>query len=238
MCFFKKILFFLVTMSVMNCFGQTIYGKIEYKIQSIDFSTKSNDTKIKNVMGDLLAEANKQMFSIEFNSSRSRFTINTFLSTPSNNEQCKKTIVKIASNRFTSDFNYYLDKKENVVILEKTNGALIKKKYDKKVWDITSESKMVDKYLCYKANHIKSYIGRDGKEKNITIIAWFAPSLPFAYGPKDYNGLPGLILELTEKETTYYASKINITKDKEVKIDFPKGKTISEEEYNRMVMPK
>lgn len=221
----------------MNCFGQTIYGRIEYKIQSIDFSSKSNETKIKNVMGDLLKEANKQMFIIEFNSSRSRFTLNTSLSTPSNNEQYKKTIAKIASNRFTSDFNYYLDKKENVVILEKTNGALIKKKYDKKVWNITSESKMVDEYLCYKANYVKSYIGRDGKEKNITIIAWFAPSLPYAYGPKDYNGLPGLILELTEKETTYYASKINITKDKEVKIDFPKGKTITEEEYNRKVMP-
>lgn len=237
MCFLKKILLCLITISVMNCFGQTIYGRIEYKIQSIDFSSKSNETKIKNVMGDLLKEANKQMFIIEFNSSRSRFTLNTSLSTPSNNEQYKKTIAKIASNRFTSDFNYYLDKKENVVILEKTNGALIKKKYDKKVWNITSESKMVDEYLCYKANYVKSYIGRDGKEKNITIIAWFAPSLPYAYGPKDYNGLPGLILELTEKETTYYASKINITKDKEVKIDFPKGKTITEEEYNRKVMP-
>lgn len=83
---------------------------------------------------------------------------------------------------------------------------------------------------------VKSYIARDAKEKNITIIAWFAPSLPYAYGPKDYGGLPGLILELTEKETTYYASKINITKNKEVKIDFPKGKMITEEEYNRKAM--
>ena len=219
-------------MSIMNCFGQTIYGRIEYKIQSIDFSSKSNKTKINNVMGDLLKEANKQIFTIEFNNFRSKFTLNITLSTQSNNEQYKETIVKIASNRFTSDFNYYLDKKENVVILEKMNGTLIKKKYDKKVWNITSESKMIDEYLCYKANYVKSYIGRDGKEKNITIIAWFAPSLPYAFGPKDYNGLPGLILELTEKETTYYASKINVIKDREVKIDFPKGKMITEEEYN------
>lgn len=220
----------------MNCFGQTIYGRIEYKIQSIDFSSKSNKIKINNVMGDLLKEANKQIFTIEFNNFRSKFTLNITLSTPSNNEQYKETIVKISSNRFTSDFNYYLDKKENVVILEKTNGTLIKKKCDKKVWSITSESKMIDEYLCYKANYVKSYIGRDGKEKNITIIAWFAPSLPYAYGPKDYNGLPGLILELTEKETTYYASKINVNKDREVKIDFPKGKMITEEEYNRKVL--
>lgn len=225
-------------MSVMNCFGQRIYGRIEYKIQSIDFSSKSNETKIKNVLGDLLKEANKQIFIVEFNNSQSKFSLNSSLSTPNNNEQYKKTIVKLASNRFTSDFNYYLDKKENVVILEKMNGALIKMKYNKKLWNITSESKMIDEYLCYKANYIKSYIGRDGKEKNITIIAWFAPSLPYSYGPKDYNGLPGLILELTEKETTYFASKVNITKDKEIKIDFPKGKTITEEEYNKKVLSK
>jgi GLPGLI family protein len=68
-------------------------------------------------------------------------------------------------------------------------------------------------------NHI---LGRNEKGKNVTIITWFAPSLPYGYGPKDYNNLPGLILELTEKETTYYASKINITNGTETKIDFPK----------------
>jgi hypothetical protein len=43
-------------------------------------------------------------------------------------------------------------------------------------------------------------------------------------------------LELTEKETTYYATNISITTDKELTINFPKGKTISEEEYNNKVL--
>ena len=233
MRFLLMMLFCLIGISFTNCLGQSIYGRIEYRIQPIDFSSKSEDSRIKNIINDLLKEANKQIFVLDFTNNDSKFSMVNSLTMSSNNLPFEKQKIKLASTRFTSDFNYYLNKNENFVILEKLDGALIKMEYVKKKWNITSESKMIDKYLCYKANYINSYIGRDGKEKNIEISAWFAPSLPYSYGPKDYNGLPGLILELREKETTYYAASINFSNTKEFKIDFPKGKTISAEDYEK-----
>ena len=64
------------------------------------------------------------------------------------------------------------------------------------------------------------------------MTAWFAPSLPYSFGPKNYYGLPGLILELTEGSTTYIVTKIELS-NKNISVVQPRGKTISREEYNK-----
>lgn len=56
--------------------------------------------------------------------------------------------------------------------------------------------------------------------------------LPYGFGPIQFNGLPGLILELHYINTTYFATKILLS-DKDIPINFPKGKTISKEEYDK-----
>ncbi|RLZ08763.1 GLPGLI family protein [Faecalibacter macacae] len=83
---------------------------------------------------------------------------------------------------------------------------------------------------------VKKAIAIDGK---YTYEAWFAPSLNFKSGPFKFNGLPGVILQLTEidaqghkKITTAFDVKIN---DK-AKIERPtKGEVISKEGYNEYV---
>jgi GLPGLI family protein len=113
---------------------------------------------------------------------------------------------------------------------------LIEKKHEKLDWEITTENKIIDGYLCYKAIYLMKFMNRRGIDTSIPIVAWFAPSLPYAYGPKYFNGLPGLILELSDRKTTFLASSITISKDKELVIDFPKGKTISQDDYSKKVM--
>lgn len=227
---------FLTIITILNGYGQSISGKVIYKILPIDFELKSKSAEINSVMGKMYEEANKQSFTLEFNVMKSSFILNNFLELTNNDDQNKKRISNLASMLVTSDFNYYLDLNTNTVVLEKKDGVLIQKGYEIKKWEITTESKTIGDYLCYKAVYINNYIGRDGKEKNMPVVAWFAPSLPYSYGPKDYNGLPGLIVQLQERKTIYYAALISLTKDKEVKVDFPKGKTISEEEYTKKIM--
>lgn len=227
---------FLYLGTILNSYGQSISGKVVYKIQPIDFELKSQSAKINSLTEKMYEAANKQSFMLEFNTMESSFVLNNFLEATNIDDQYKKNINNLASMLVTSDFNYYLNLNTNIVILEKKEGILIQKKYEKKNWEITTETKTIGDYLCYRAVNIKKYIGRNGKNISIPVIAWFAPSLPYGYGPKDYNGLPGLILELQERKTIYYATLISLVKDKKEKIDFPKGKTISEEEYTKKVI--
>ena len=125
---------------------------------------------------------------------------------------------------------------DTAIISKNTDGTILKNTTLNTNWQIQTESKIISSYLCYKAILKIPYVDRKGEARVNEITAWFAPSLPYSYGPKDYNGLPGLIVQLQERKTIYYAALISLTKDKEVKVDFPKGKTISEEEYTKKIM--
>ena len=59
--------------------------------------------------------------------------------------------------------------------------------------------------------------------------------MPFSFGPLQFHGLPGLILELNKDYTTYSVQKI-VLLDEQINIDFPKGKTISIEEYEKAIL--
>lgn len=71
-------------------------------------------------------------------------------------------------------------------------------------WKLTTETKKIDKYNCFKAEYVKRYKNAKGNEVSRTITAWFAPELPYAFGPSEYFGLPGLILELNDGNTTTF----------------------------------
>ncbi len=101
-------------------------------------------------------------------------------------------------------------------------------------WVILNEIKKIDSLTCYKATKNIEYYNSKGKQTK-TITAWFTPELPFSYGPIGYFGLPGLILELQDKNTIFIAKKIDISLNKTT-IDLPKkGKLISNIEYQRIL---
>jgi len=58
-------------------------------------------------------------------------------------------------------------------------------------WQITNETKQIQSFTCYKAT--TSFRGN-------TFEAWFAPETPINGGPWKWYGLPGLILEATDKD--------------------------------------
>ena len=75
--------------------------------------------------------------------------------------------------------------------------------------------------------------------KELLITAWFTPQIPVKNGPGEYGGLPGLILELNADRTTILCSKIVLnTKDGETIEKPTKGKEVTREEYQTIVMEK
>ena len=101
-------------------------------------------------------------------------------------------------------------------------------------WNISSESKKIDNYLCYKATYTESYTARDGKTKERVITAWFCPELPYSFGPLEFNGLPGLILELEKNGNKVVAKSIILSK-KEIELKIPNKKTITKDQYNKRI---
>lgn len=75
--------------------------------------------------------------------------------------------------------------------------------------------------------------------KETTITAWYTPEIPVNQGPESYWGLPGLILEVNDGKTTILCSKIVLNAKDKAEIKAPnKGKTVSQKEYDEIVIKK
>ncbi len=99
-------------------------------------------------------------------------------------------------------------------------------------WTITQETKKIGDYLCFKAVVVKKV--RDDKPL-IKIAAWFTPTIPVCFGPIDYFGLPGLILEVSDNRINIKATKIVINPKEKIVIKKPtKGKRMTNAEYEEM----
>src|SRR5699024_1918843 len=96
-------------------------------------------------------------------------------------------------------------------------------------WKITEESKTIGGYKCYKAiTHFQPDLGLGGR-----ITAWFAPEIPFQFGPAVYAKLPGLILELQQGYYIFKADEIKLSKrKKEIKRKPKKSKIIDKQDFN------
>ncbi|VXB06757.1 GLPGLI family protein [Flavobacterium sp. 9R] len=222
----KNKIYFILILITNFAFCQS--GSIIYSVK-IDSSASQDIKKYRELIDKMIEYANNQKFELQFNKSNSIFKICDVMSKdPMFNEKENRT----ARLALTSGFDFFIDSSKRIDLEIKANNQLVESGVGKINWDITTESKSISNYLCYKAIKLIPFVDRYGENKTKQVVAWFAPSLPFPFGPKNFYGLPGLILELHENKTTYLATKIVLT-DKEFKIDFPKGKTIPKEEYDK-----
>lgn len=100
------------------------------------------------------------------------------------------------------------------------------------LWKVSSESKMIGDYTCYKATGFKVY-NAGGKEMRIPIIAWFCPEIPYSFGPLQYGGLPGLIMELQTNRTLYGLISIDLKKNNLAIAKMPDWEKITEDEHQK-----
>lgn len=102
-------------------------------------------------------------------------------------------------------------------------------------WTLLSETKLINNRVCFKATSTKIVENSSGKQK-VPITAWYTKEIPLPIGPSTYNGLPGLIIELTTNNgiLNYRAEKISINQRKIKKIKIPSKNVILEEEADRI----
>jgi GLPGLI family protein len=100
-------------------------------------------------------------------------------------------------------------------------------------WILSSETKVIDGYFCYKATNTYTVVNSAGTF-NFPVIAWYCPKLPYNYGPNGYGNLPGLILELQVRNINYGVKKIDLNSEMEFNLRFlDKASILTEEELNK-----
>jgi GLPGLI family protein len=88
--------------------------------------------------------------------------------------------------------------------------------FEKPVWELVEGEKKILGYTCKKAIQVDS-------SKNKRIV-WYTEEIPYSYGPKNYFGLPGLILKMERLNDVFEATKIEIN-PKNIDIIKPTAKT-------------
>jgi len=114
---------------------------------------------------------------------------------------------------------YYYNANQDILILRQIElGVESRMNYIQELeWEITNETAIINGILCKKAYATQRVEGfNDGK-----FTAWFAPDIPFPFGPRMLNGLPGVILKYRYGGLVVRAKSIKRIDDRKEKIDFP-----------------
>lgn len=221
-----KNILYIILLTTNLIFAQS--GKIIYSTQ-IESEVFTENEKFVVELTRTREYASKQKFELKFCKNRSSFIIVKKLNDDFNFDEFENQTARLT---LTTGNDIFYDNELKIEIQKNNSGQLLKKENAIYNWQITTESKKINNYLCYKAFLEEPYVNRKGEMKINTTIAWFAPSLPFSFGPKNYYGLPGLIIELIDNKTTYFISSILFFEKEEI-ITFPKGKTITKQDYDK-----
>ena len=96
-------------------------------------------------------------------------------------------------------------------------------------WKIGTKQKEIMGYHCLEASV--------RMDSTTAIVAWFTPQLAISNGPSDYQGLPGMILQIDINEGTRMITATEITLDSidtSLIVAPDKGKEVTPEEFEKI----
>lgn len=200
----------------------SIYKANEKKIENPDHLSmiKNNFNRLESSSKELY----KVSFSLEYNKNESFFYKEPLLSID------EKRMAFIYSFLSIREHKYFTTHDQVTQVLN-AYGEDFLVELPKIEWKITNEKKKIGKFNCLKATATIERENSKGKF-NQNIIAWFAPEIPFNFGPKEYSGLPGLIVEVKPGDNIGY-KLLKIKAENYKKIEKPtEGKNITFKEFN------
>lgn len=214
----KRILLVFILISSL-ALGQKTSGTAMYRIQITDVKDD-----IQPLIKGLEPVLNELTYKLSFDNTKSKYQIEKILDI---GDSRRIEAAKIISGKGT----YYYEKNKQLLIQREFAGDLflISADFDTIDWNIIDERKKIGEFNCLKAIGFKKTSNNDLKQ----IIAWFTTDVNAPYGPKDYLGLPGLILEVEDNGLKYICESISFGNEKFKKPT--EGIKISQKELNEYV---
>ena len=231
--------------------AQNFQGKAIYKTSSksaFKMSSENNtgiDDKMQEEIQKQIDKMNQKTFVLEFDKYSSIYKEERILNAPKPQVGGMKTTVMSFGGSNSSDV-YYKNVQENrfanqTEIMGKR--FLVKDNLTSHKWELSSETKNIGTYTCYKATFSKEVENKnttfkDGEsaeeieKETIITTAWYTPQISVGNGPGNYQGLPGLILEINDGKKIIVCTEIVLNPSKQISIEEPKkGKVVSQKKF-------
>jgi len=206
--------------------------KVIYEVKVNYDEFENNDPSVKSRIEAINNQIETLDFVLKVDGKKSIFKINERM-VSDNNTALNGAIVSVSGQ-----YSYFKDAdiklKHGDIYGKEMSVLLDKEKYAN--WEILKEQKNILGFRCFKAMTTYKSFDKNEEEIEVEVYAWFTPEIPFSVGPKDIDGLPGLILEAsTNKRFIFVASEIELNPD-DLSVKKPESKeTISTEAYEKMV---
>lgn len=228
----QYLLILIVFLQFNVFYGQIQNAKITYKVK---MHKKNPDKKLSKMLSAVVEESKNLEMELLLKSNKSTFKEKESMDVDDKNKNLRK-LAKVVTG-LNSSYYYNLSKK--IIVREKEFDGVnynITSNFGDFTWKLLNQKKNINLYECHKAVGTKTYTSRKGNIITLDIIAWYTPNIPIPLGPKNYVGLPGLILELNEgNNKIYYATVVNLS-PKDFSIIPPKeGEIITEKEYQKRI---
>lgn len=257
----KKNFLFLVLLAGFSLNAQDFQGKADYfskiifktdtnKKQEVDGKESELSPEITAMIQDALKKASEKKFTLTFNKQESLYEEVEELQKP---EAANGGMTFSVS--FSGQGKKYTNLKDKSTVSEDEifgKEFLIVEKLEPLNWQLLDETKKIGDYTCYKAQSIipvteaqkkeyeeslkqekKSNLFIVNEPKDKVVVAWYAPEIPVGFGPNNYWGLPGLILEINEDENIILCSKVTLSNKEKSKIKVPNtGQKVSKKEFD------
>ncbi len=242
--------------------GQDFQGKAEYfskfifktdKISIDDGEKKEENKELKEVVKLAMKKSSEKNYTLLFNRQEAVYEENEALEQPTNPNDGFSISVKMSGGG-----KKYINTKEKISLEEDEifgKEFLIEEPLVQPKWVMVNETKKIGDYTCMKAELIipvsekqkqdySDFLKREEKKpalfkmeepKDKVIIAWYTPEIPVSFGPNNYWGLPGLILEINEDRLVILCSKVVLNSKEKLKLKRPKvGDKVSKKEFDRI----
>jgi GLPGLI family protein len=240
--------------------AQDFQGKAEYfskrilntNVEKIEKNiNKDTNPEFEKAFQDALNRATEKKYLLTFTKFECLYEEQQELDTPKAPSSGMAILVSFSE----AGKKYINIKDKNSIVEDEIFGKefLIIEPLEKPDWKLVDETKKIGEYNCFRAELLIPVSEKQRKEyeeflkkeetkpalfkmeepKDEVIIAWYTPEIPLSFGPNNYWGLPGLILEINEDKTIILCSKVTLNNKEKSKIKAPNtGEKVTQKKFD------
>jgi GLPGLI family protein len=242
------IILLAITINAQNFTGKAIYRTSTKSTLKFGKDQDGVTDKMQEELKKQLQKMNQKTFILEFDRKTSTYKEEVSLASPKSKIGGAGVFISSLGGAGSANIYYKDIKEKRFVNQTEIQGKrfLVKDKLSEINWELSSETKNIGTYTCYKATYSKEVDNveisikdgetvKDKSKETIVTTAWYTPQVPVSNGPGNFQGLPGLILEVNDGKKTIVCAEIILNSSQKSKIEEPKkGKVISQKKFTKI----